>query len=762
MSKRIQGITIEIDGSTTKLNDALKSTNRVISQTNSEIKALNQALKLDPKNTELLAQKQDVLKKNIAATTDKLNALKTAQKQMGDYNKLTDEQKENYRALSVEITKTEAALKGMNNEAKNTSKIDLSGVKNGLESVGKVAADVAKKVAAVATAATGALVAIVAKGVKSYASLEQNIGGINKLFGESADQVIEDSKRAYKEAGISANQYMETATSFSASLLRGLGGNTKEAAKLTNIAIKDMSDNANTFGTSMDEVMNVYKSLSKEMYTTLDNLRLGYAGTKTGMQQLIHDASTYTDIQKELGLTVQDGVMTFENQIKAISVMQKHLNIMGTTEKEAMETITGSLNMTKAAFDNFLNGMGDASQLSESLLAFVNNVAKAVLELAPNILTGLVQLVNDVVPKIGNILIDVVPKLLSQIAEILPKLFEMLVPMLGQLITDAIPQLLGAVSLLIDSLLDMVSGDTSEFEKVISDLISSCIKFIGDNLPKIIQIILTLVPKIALAVVEQLPLLITTLVDIILKLIQTFIEYLPKIIEVAIKAIVALAKGLVQAIPQLLKAVPKIITSLVLELVKPEMMAMLIKSAIELIIALAEGLIKAIPELLLAVPKIIHSLIKGLSDMIVNTDWKSLGKNVLKGILNGLLDFGSLVTNTIKKLGNKITSSIKSFFGIHSPSKLMEDEIGANLTAGIAEGMEDGIPSAIKEVNRAMTDLNNGIQSSVNPVINPSANANPLYLTIDKFYNNRETDIQQLAQELEFYRKNAALAKGGI
>ena len=761
MSKRIQGITIEIDGSTTKLNDALKSTNKVISQTNSEIKALNSALKLDPKNTELLAQKQDLLKKNIAATTDKLNALKEAQRQMGSYNSLTEEQQANYRSLSIEIAKTESALKNMNNEAKNVSKIDMSKLKSGLESVGKVAADVAKKVAAVATAATTALVAIVAKGVKSYASLEQNIGGINKLFGASADQVIEDSKRAYKEAGISANQYMETATSFSASLLRGLGGNTKEAAKLTNIAIKDMSDNANTFGTSMDEVMNVYKSLSKEMYTTLDNLRLGYAGTKTGMQQLIHDASTYTDIQEELGLTVQDGVMTFENQIKAISVMQKKLNIMGTTEKEAMETITGSLNMTKAAFDNFLNGMGDASQLSESLLAFVNNVAKAVLDLAPNILTGLVQLVNDVVPKIGNILIDVVPKLLSQIAEILPKLFEMLVPMLGQLITDAVPQLLGAVSLLIDSLLNMVSGDTSEFEKVIGDLISSCIKFITDNLPKIIKIILTLIPKIALTLIDQLPTIISALVEMLMELIQTIIENLPKFIEVAIKLVVALAKGLVQAIPQLLKALPKIITSLITELVKPEFLAMIITSAIELIIALATGLVQAIPELIASVPKIIHALVKGLAEMIVKTDWKSLGKNILNGIINGLLDFHKVVTNAIKKLGNGIMKSIKSFFGIKSPSKLMEDEVGTYLTEGIVEGMENSIPSAIKEVNRAMTDLNNGIQSSVNPVINPSANANPLYLTIDKFYNNRETDIQQLAQELEFYRKNTALAKGG-
>ena len=139
MAKRIQGITIEIDGSTTKLNDALKDTQSVISSTNSELKSLNQALKLDPTNTELLAEKQDVLKKNIEATKDKLDTLKEAQRQMGDYNSLTEEQKENYRALSVEIAKSESALNNMNNELKGMNKIDLSKVRDTLKKVGDVA-----------------------------------------------------------------------------------------------------------------------------------------------------------------------------------------------------------------------------------------------------------------------------------------------------------------------------------------------------------------------------------------------------------------------------------------------------------------------------------------------------------------------------------------------------------------------------------------------------------------------------------------------
>lgn len=732
MSKRIQGITIEIDGNTSKLNEALKDTNKVIASTNSEIKALNSALKLDPKNTELLAQKQELLKKNISATTDKLNSLKEAQKQMGSYNKLTDEQKESYRALSIEISKAESSLKSMNKEAKEASKVDMSKLKSGLKNVGTVAASVASAMAKVSAAVGAALVALVSAGVKSYASLEQNIGGIQKLFGESADKVIENAKKAYKTAGLSANQYMETATSFSASLLRGLSGNTEEAARLTDIAIRDMADNANTFGTSMEEVMNVYKALSKEQYTTLDNLRLGYAGTKTGMKELIHDASTYTVIQEKLGLTVQDGVMSFDNMIRAISVMQEYLKIMGTTEKEAMGTITGSLNMMKAAFDNFLNGIGDAESLTESIKAFINNVSKAVIKLAPSLLSGIVDVAKGIIP-------DVI-----------------------KVIDEAFPILAQAMLDLVDSVLELVKSDTGEIEKTISTILTETINYITKNTPKLIKIVLELILKVAKVLIEQIPTIIDSIVELTIEITNTLIDYLPKLIEAALLIILALAKGIIEALPKLIEQIPKIITSLVETLTKPELMVMLIQASITLMVELAKGLVQAIPELLKMVPTIISNLAKSLANMIVNTNWLKLGKDILKGILNGLLDFGTLVKDTIKKLGNKIVSSIKSFFGIHSPSTLMEDEIGNNLTAGIVEGMENSIPNAINEVNKAMMDLNNGIQSSVNPVINPTANSNPLYLTIDKFYNNRDTDIQQLAQELEFYRKNAALAKGGM
>lgn len=275
MAKNIKGITIEIGGNTTKLESALKNVNKSVYSLNNDLKSLNKALKLDPKNTELLAQKQDVLKQNIKATTDRLNTLKEAQRQMGSYNSLTDEQKESYRALSVEISKSEHALKGMKEELKSTSKINLDGLKEGLKKVGQVATDVSKKMLQVSAAVAGALAGVVAAGVKSYADYEQNLGGVETLFKDSADKVVENAKKAYKTAGVSANEYMAGVTSFSASLLQSLGGDTAKAADVADMAFRDMSDNANKFGTDMSSIQNAYQGFAKQNYTMLDNLKLG-------------------------------------------------------------------------------------------------------------------------------------------------------------------------------------------------------------------------------------------------------------------------------------------------------------------------------------------------------------------------------------------------------------------------------------------------------------------------------------------------------
>ena len=723
MAKRIQGITIEIDGSTTKLNDALKGTQGIISATNSELKALNSALKLDPSNTELLSQKQDVLKNNIQATTDKLEMLKEAQRQMGDYNSLTDEQKENYRALSIEIAKSESALKNMNNELKGMNKIDLTKVKDTLKKVGDVALDVVKKVGQVTAAVGGAMAGVVAAGVKSFADLQQNIGGVETLFGDAADKVKENAAKAFETAGVSANEYMKGVTSFSASLLQSLGGDTAKAADVADMAFRDMSDNANKFGTDMQSIQNAYQGFAKQNYTMLDNLKLGYGGTKTEMQRLLADAEKFSGVKYDIN--------NLSDVYNAIHVIQKELGVTGTTADEAATTISGSAASMKAAFDNFLNGSGSPEQLATAVTTFLTNVTDAIGQLAPQILSGIATLLETLIPQIASLLFSLIPQLLSAITNLINKLF------------------------------DMVSKNTAAIKKAVTELIKSFATFVTENLPTIIELGLALIVALATGIGESLPELIPTIVDCILKIVEVIIDNLPMIIEAALQIIIALTQGIFNALPRLLERLPELIVKLVETLTKPEMLAMMISAALTLILELAKGLIKALPSLLAAVPKLIKGLFDNMKKVLTETNWLELGKNVLKGILNGMLDFGNVVKDTIKKVGKKITNSIKDFFGIKSPSKLMSKEVGQYLTQGIAVGFEKGIPQTIRDVNAAMSDLNSGIQSSLNPVINPTANSNPLIIQIENFNNTRNQDVQALAEELEFYRKNSALARGG-
>ena len=723
MAKRIEGITIEIDGSTTKLNDALKDTSKVISSTNSEIKALNQALKLDPTNTELLSQKQEVLKNNIAATKDKLETLKEAQRQMGDYNSLTDAQKESYRALSIEIAKSEGALKNMNTELKGMNKLDLSKVKDTLKKIGDVALDVVKKVGQVTAAVGGAMAGVVAAGVKSFAELEQNVGGIETLFGDNAQKVMDNAAKAFQTAGVSANEYMKGVTSFSASLLQSLGGDTAKAADIADMAFQDMSDNANKFGTDMGSIQNAYQGFAKQNYTMLDNLKLGYGGTKTEMKRLLKDAEKFSGVKYD--------IKNLSDVYSAIHVIQEELGVTGTTAQEASTTISGSAASMKAAFDNFLNGSGSPEQLATAVTTFLGNVTNAIGQLAPQILTGITTLLETLIPQIASMLFDL------------------------------LPQLLRAITNLIDKLFEMVSNNKTAIRNAITQMINNIVIFITKNLPTILEMGLVLITTLATGIADSIPQMLPVIVDCIFNIVDTIINNLDMIVTAAIEIILALANGLINALPKLLQRLPEIITSLVLALTQPEMLAKIIEGAITLIFALASGLIKAIPDLIKAIPKIITGLVDGFKKMIKETDLLALGKNILQGILNGMVNFGTIVKDTIKKVGNKITSSIKSFFGIKSPSRLMSKEVGQQLTAGIAMGFEKGIPDTIRDVNNAMTSLNNGIQSSLNPIINPTANSNPLIVQIENFNNTRNQDVQALAEELEFYRKNSALARGG-
>lgn len=728
MAKRIEGITIVIDGNTNKLNDALKDTNKVIYSTNSELKALNQALKLDPKNTELLSQKQDVLKNNIAATTEKLNTLKEAQRQMGNYNSLTEEQKENYRALSVEIAKSESALKNMNSELKGINKLDLSKVKETLKKVGDVALDVVKKVGQVTAAVGGAMAGVLATGVKSFADLEKAQKGSQRLFGDSFGTVEKNAAQAYKTIGISATEYYDQVNTYAVGLKNALGGDTEAAAELSNSILTAQADIVAATGADADAVSNAFAAVMRGNYTMLDNLRLGIKGSKEGMKEVIDKVNEWN---KKQGKATKYQMGNYADMQKALVDYVKMTGIAETAQNQMSQTISGSLTQTKSALDNFLNGSGSPEQLAEVFTNLATNISNALIQLAPSILNGIVQLVQTLVPQISSMLITLIPQLLSAVTNLINKLFE------------------------------MVSKDTAAIKKTVTELIKNFVNFLTQNLPTIVELGLTLIVALATGIADSIPELIPTIVDCVLKIVEVIIDNLDLIVGAALDIILALAGGIVQALPKLLEKVPVLIEKLVTELTKPEMIAKIMSAALTLLIGLAVGFIKALPQLLSVIPKIVSGIFNSLTENISNIDWKKLGKDILNGIAEGLTKFGSTIKNAAKKIYTEIKNKIVDLFKIGSPSKVMRDDVGQWITRGIGVGIEKGIPQTIRDVNDAMTSLNNGIQSSLNPTINPTANSNPLIIQIENFNNTRNQDVQALAEELEFYRKNTAQARGG-
>ena len=675
-SSKIKGITIEINGDTSKLQKSLNAVNAPINKINKELNDLNKALKLDPKNTELLAQKQEVLSRNIAASKDKLVQLKEAQKQMGAYSKLTDEQKAAYNRLSLEISKSESALKGMNDELKNMNKIDLSRVQSALKKTGEITAKVGAAVGSAVIAATVAVANLVKKGVESYANLEKAQKGSERLFGKSFDIVKRNATDAYRTMGLSAADYYDQVNTYVVGLKNSLKGDTKRAAELANSVLIAQADIVAATGANSDSVQNAFAAVMRGNYTMLDNLRLGIKGSKQGMQEVIDKVNQWN---KKQGHATHYQMGNYADMQQALVDYVKMVGVAGTAQQQMSSTITGSLSQMKAAFDNFLNGSGGAGDLASTMKTFLKNIFAAIQKIAPEMAKGLVSLLKEILPQVG-----------SMINELLPIIIE-------------------AAETLIEGLLKFINDDSSQFIKMAVSILTNLVEFIIKNLPLILEAAIKIISQLAIGIGNNADKLIPAIVECILTMVETLIDNIDLIINAGYQLIVGLIKGIFIAVPQLVQRIPEIIS------------------------------------------KIKEKFIEGLSKIV------DVGKRLIEGLWEGIKSMGSWLWEKVKGFGESVIDWFEDIFGIASPSKVMIKE-GKFLGLGLAEGITETIP----EVEKAMSGLATGVETSVNPTINPTANSNPLYLTIDKFYNNRGTDIQQLAEELEFYRRNSALAKGGV
>ena len=557
-----------------------------------------------------------------------------------------------------------------------------SKLKNTASSLGKGISTAMKGGAIAVGALSTALGGLVVSATKSYADLEQNIGGVETLFKDSANTVINNAKRAYETAGMSANEYMETVTGFSASLLQSLGGDTEKAASYADRAITDMADNANKMGTAMESIQYAYQGFAKQNYTMLDNLKLGYGGTKEEMQRLISDASKLTEVQKELGITVDANDMSFGNIVNAISVVQKNMGIMGTTSKEASTTITGSVNSMKAAFDNFLNGSGTPEQLSETIVTALKNIGSAVGKLGPSIIDGLVELTDTLVQYIPGAVEKATPALVGGAIQLVNSLVTAL-PQLTQALLNAIMQLLQSLT---------------------------------PQIPIIVQNLLNGILQIVNQLATLFPTLIPQLIQAILGIIPVLLNNIPAFINAGIQLLVGLANGIVTAIPQLIDSLPLIIEKAVeaLATMAPTFAAV----APVLMVKLAWGLIKAIPQLVMKLPEIIYAMVKGLKNGI--SDFISIGGDLVKGLWQGIGDKVDWIVNKVKGFGRKVLNGLKDFFGIHSPSTEFA-WIGKMNVLGLENGMED-MQGELNDTINSMINLSPSLLASASNTYNPNIN----------------------------------------
>lgn len=399
-----------------------------------------------------------------------------------------------------------------------------------------------KAMASAIKEATAALVDLGKQSIMGFAEQEQLIGGVDTLFKESSAQVQQYANDAYKTAGLSANQYMETVTSFSASLLQSMGGDTQAAAEKANRAITDMSDNANKMGTDMTSIKNAYQGFAKQNYTMLDNLKLGYGGTKQEMERLVAEAAAMTDEQKKLNVAVNSGDLSFSNIVDAISVVQERLDIAGTTADEAATTIQGSANAMKSAWSNLITGMSNDNLDLDKL---VQNVIDSVNIFADNLTTRL-------------------QTMLSRFAEGLNKLVTGLIPYVGPALELLLPSLVQGIGSLVSGIVQALPAAVQAISAVVPMLVEQ----ITILLPQILSAGIDIIAALASGIGANLPALIPAAVDAIIEVAGGLVANVDKIIVAAGQLIGGLTQGLIEAVPHLVYRLPEIILAITSGLLK--------------------------------------------------------------------------------------------------------------------------------------------------------------------------------------------------
>ena len=636
-------------------------------------------------------------------------------------------------------------FKGDDKQLQKTTQNVTSKIKGLSKTIGKVALTGG-------VALGGMFAGMVTSSVKARGEIEQSLGGINKLFGKSADEVIKNSQKAYKTAGISANQYMEQVTSFSASLLKGLNGDTAATAKIADTAIKDMADNANTFGTSMESIQTAYQGFAKQNYTMLDNLKLGYGGTKSEMVKLVKESGVLGEASKDLTLKNFDQKVSFDQIILAINKTQQRLKITGTTAKEAGATLQGSVSALKASWNNLLSGMGSAKEVLESLKPVIQNVSRIAKEAIGAIwseLTGMIsnalQPAYDWINKHKEALTYAaiaVGTLTAAIAAYIIKQNIMTI-MVGGLnivlgIYNTITGIATAVTTAFGAVIGFLTSPITLVILAIGGLIAATVAVVKNwetVKTKILNIwngIKTGVGNAVNGVKGFFSNMGTHISNKVNNIKTKLSEFGNKMRDVATNKIGPAIQKVGTFFGQL-----------------PGKMWTHLTNAWNKFVTWCTNLATKAKE---GAKKAVDAIKNGFTNLPGNM--VSIGTNVVKGIWNGIGNTAQWLFDKIKGFKDAVLNKFKSFFGIHSPSTLFRDQVGVFMAQGIGEGFTDEMSSVSKQMNKAMATVGLGDMFELSPTLNrtmsSSSNVNVQVI------NNMETDLLgNLVNNIKTYSNGA-------
>ena len=750
------GLKIGLEGEK-EFKKALADINQSFKVLGSEMKLATSQFDKNDKSVEALAARNKVLRKEIDEQTTKIDTLRKALQNAATSFGENDRRTQNWQ---IQLNNAEAALNDMNRELDENEKAIKEGGKAAEESgskfegFGKVLKTVGVALGAVTVAAGAAAVKLGKEVIAAYADYEQLVGGVDTLFKDSSQEIQRYAANAYKMAGLSANEYMETVTGFSASLIQSLGGDTEKAAKYADMAITDMSDNANKMGTDMSSIQNAYQGFAKQNYTMLDNLKLGYGGTKQEMERLLADAEKISGVKYDIS--------SYADVVEAIHVMQESMDIAGTTAKEAEATISGSVNALKSAVSNLIVGFGDADADMELLC---NNMVDAFKTVVANI----TPVIENIVAALPTAL-DALPTLIPAAVQAIVTIVQGLVNSLPMLLDAALQLITGLAQGLLDALPVLIAA--------LPEIINGIITFLLDSIPQIIETgiqlltsLVTALPDIIMAIVEAIPKIIDGIITAVLNAI-------PLIIQAGIDLLISLIQALPQIITTIVQAIPQIISGIVNALVGN--IDKIIMAGVQLFVALIENLPTIIVEIVKAVPQIIAGIVKAFGALMYKI--VEIGGNIVKGLWSGITQLASWLWDKVSGWISSIWDGICDFFGIHSPSKEMA-WVGEMLVKGLAGSIDDNGDEAVKaaegmaeDINGVMGDLahdmqtalstdfdvNGSIRSAVDGVVGKAASAFTIALNIATFNNYSSEDIRQLTNEVMETANQFAQRKGVV